>query len=340
MLSLFSALFFAAIAGIVNGSYAFPVKYMNKWGQENTWLAFSLITFLIIPWLAIVFFVPNFSDIFHHVTKKTIMTLVFSGLSFGSGMILFSYALRYVGIGVAFMLEISVNTVCASLVPSLILNKDHLFDTFEILHDISLMLFVIGIIFASVAVNIKNNAIHANNKNPSIIGIMLGVSAGLLTSMQGISYAYAFPDMNKLHQRYDINLFITDNIPWAIIFLSAFIPYTLFFLKRVINKGLLQFYFKKITIKYWLFIILMGALYFSSLMFYTKSSELLGILGPAIAWPIMMSFIILSSNAWSYMQKEWLGCPQKCHLWTCISMLSVVSAVALLGLDYYYFGLK
>src|ERR1700730_14188933 len=38
------------LAGIMEGSYSFPLKVNPKWNWENTWSAGSLMAFLFVPW--------------------------------------------------------------------------------------------------------------------------------------------------------------------------------------------------------------------------------------------------------------------------------------------------
>ncbi|MFA5187423.1 MAG: hypothetical protein WC551_13170, partial [Patescibacteria group bacterium] len=62
------------------------------------------------------------------------------------------------------------------------------------------------------------------------------------------------------------------------------------------------------TGKYWLLAVLMGVGFWGSLIFFSKASqEIGGDLGPTVAWPLFMVFIILTSNFWSWKSGEWKG---------------------------------
>ena len=47
------------LAGILNGSFAAPMKRMHGWEWENSWLLFAISGLLIFPWLIAFATVPH-----------------------------------------------------------------------------------------------------------------------------------------------------------------------------------------------------------------------------------------------------------------------------------------
>ena len=47
------------LGGFLNGSWVLPMKRMPKWRWENTWLAFSVLGLILIPWLVALETVPQ-----------------------------------------------------------------------------------------------------------------------------------------------------------------------------------------------------------------------------------------------------------------------------------------
>ncbi len=337
-MAILSSILFAMLAGFINGSYAFPVKYMNKWNTENIWLAFSILTFLIIPWFVVLFLIRHVIHVLTTIPIATLLILMVSGFIFGIGMILFTFSLKYVGLGTSFILNISIGTVCASLVPTLILDKVNIFSSFELLHIAAMLLFIIGVFTASRAVKLRDmhHSFKKNNKKSSYIGILLGVLSGFFTAFQGLSYAYTFPKFQAIGQQLGISRLGIDNLPWLAIFSTAFIPYAFyFFLKIMKNKSHINYIHHNIK-RYWFFILIMGVFYFSSLLLYSHSATLIGIFGPALSWPIMMIFIILTSNFWGFIQGEWKCANVQAYLYLGISILLLISAICLLATDSYF----
>ncbi len=81
-------------AGVINGSFATPMKYMTKWDEENIWFIFSFSGFLILPWLSIYFMSPNVGQVLNAIPSKLLWTMIFGGLAFGIGQIAFATSFR------------------------------------------------------------------------------------------------------------------------------------------------------------------------------------------------------------------------------------------------------
>lgn len=325
------------IAGFINGSYAFPIKYMKKWDQENIWLAFSTLTFLTIPWIIVSLLVQHLFHVLAAIPTYLLLILIGSGFIFGIGMILFTFSLKYAGLGIAFILNISLGAVFGSLLPTLMLDKGRFFSTFELLHTVAMLLFIAGVIAASIAVKRRslNKSSIQNNNKIRWLGILFGSLSGVFTSFQGISYAYTFPKIQAIGRQLGISGVGIDNVPWIAIFSAAFIPYAIYFFCRTMkNKSYVNYIHRDIK-RYWFFILIMGVFYFSSLLFYSYSASLIGSFGPALSWPIMMIFIILTSNFWGIVQGEWKNASIQAYSFLIISILLLIAAVCLLAVDSY-----
>ena len=48
METILFALAMVLIAGLINGSFAAPMKFMTRWEEENIWLIFSFWGFIIL----------------------------------------------------------------------------------------------------------------------------------------------------------------------------------------------------------------------------------------------------------------------------------------------------
>ena len=75
----------------------------------------------------------------------------------------------------------------------------------------------------------------------------------------------------------------------------------------------------------------MGLFWCGSLILYSKASQLIGILGPVIGWPLFMAFIILTSNFWGWQQGEWQQAPAKSKALLSKGIILFVVAVVVLG---------
>ena len=68
----------------------------------------------------------------------------------------------------------------------------------------------------------------------------------------------------------------------------------------------------------------------SLLYLYAKASQTLGALGPIIAWPLFMIFIILMSNFWGFSHGEWRGASRRAQAKILCAILLLIIAVIIL----------
>ncbi len=327
------AILLTIIAGFMNGSYAFPVKHMQKWPNETIWMIFSIIGFVIIPWSTLFILDHNIFTLFNLLPMKTLSLLFIGGLIFGLGMILFTFSLRYIGIGVSFLLNIAAGTVFASLLPIFIMVPAEIFKSYGLLEIAAMLLFIVGIVASGYALKFRNTSTATSqNKN---LGFILGILSGLLTSAQGFIYALTIPTIRATLAPQHFSVLVISNAPWLVIFSAAFIPYFFYFLVTNVKNKNLRLLSKLELSHYYIYLVVMGIFYFISLIVFSQASMTLGNLGTVIAWPMFMIFIILTSNFWSYIQGEWNHANSKAYLYGLISLLSFIIAVILLGTNAY-----
>jgi L-rhamnose-H+ transport protein len=332
-MSLVSSIALIMIAGLMNGSYAFPIKYMKHWEDENIWLVFSPIAFLLMPWICLYLMDHHFFDLLIRIPHSIILVLALGGFLFGIGMIVFTYSLRFVGLGVSFMLNISSSTVIATLLPIIWMEPKKLFSWFGFAEIAALFFFCIAIVMSYLASLHKSCKTVIGNrtvlKSHALYGVLLGIFSGVLTSAQGFSYAYATASIKKIIINFSDMILMT--IPWIMIFSAAFIPYFFYFLfKGVKNKSLINIVSKG-YLNYYTLCVIMGMLYFGSLVIFSRASSSFGQMGVVVAWPMLMIFIILTSNIWSFVQKEWNGAKPIAFGYLLVSVLALIAAVVCLG---------
>lgn len=311
-------LFFVLIAGIINGSFAAPMKYMVKWEEENIWLVFSIWGFLILPWISILIMAPETFNVVSAIPSKLLWTVLFGGFTFGLGQIAFALSFRYIGIGLAFVINISMGTAGSALIP-LIWHKGIMGTPYSYAQLVGIVIFVFAVSLGTAA-----GALRSRNKKsfgeiedkkrtkkikPGMLflGFVLAIVAGAGSVAQGVTYIWANPTISKIAiNSFQSSGLSANTITWVIIFSSAWIPYVIYFLFLNLKNHNLSNVFTKKVVSYWFLTICMGIGFWGSLIFFSKASELIGgDLAPTVAWPLFMVFIILTSNFWSWKSGEW-----------------------------------
>ena len=71
------------LAGIINGSFATPMKYAKYWKWENIWSVWAVVGMLIFPWFTVYVTLPDVAGFYKQVGLHEILLLV----AFGAGLV-------------------------------------------------------------------------------------------------------------------------------------------------------------------------------------------------------------------------------------------------------------
>jgi L-rhamnose-H+ transport protein len=88
--------------GMLNGSFALPMKRMPGWRWENTWLVFSVVGMLLAPWLFAIATVPRLAEIYHRASGHAFFLVLLFGLASGTGSMLFGLGIARLGLALGF----------------------------------------------------------------------------------------------------------------------------------------------------------------------------------------------------------------------------------------------
>src|SRR5450759_2225775 len=114
------------LAGILQGSFAAPMKRMSAWRWENSWLLFALSGLIIFPWIINFATVPNVLGVYSGVSTSTLVKVVSFGLLWGAGATLFGLGISRVGLALGFALILGITASFGSLIPMAILHPEEL----------------------------------------------------------------------------------------------------------------------------------------------------------------------------------------------------------------------
>src|SRR5258708_36059585 len=72
------------LAGLLNASFALPMKFTRRWAWENTWALWSALALLLMPLTAAVITVPQLSHVYAQAGKRSVALV--AALLVGVGM--------------------------------------------------------------------------------------------------------------------------------------------------------------------------------------------------------------------------------------------------------------
>src|SRR5438270_11474116 len=69
-------------AGVLNGSFATPTRFMNRWKWENVWALWAVLAMFVLAWIVALATVPDLFATYQTVDVWHAFLLV---ISFGAG---------------------------------------------------------------------------------------------------------------------------------------------------------------------------------------------------------------------------------------------------------------
>ena len=145
----------ALLAGILNGSFATPTKFVKAWKWENIWSVWGVMGMVVFPWLAVWLTIPNAWGVFETAGFRVLLLMVLFGVGFGLAQIFFGLGIAAIGIALNFAIAIGLATALGSLVPLLVLQRQKIFTPQGHMIFLGVALAIAGIVGCAVAGGMK-----------------------------------------------------------------------------------------------------------------------------------------------------------------------------------------
>ena len=303
----------ALLAGILNGSFAAPMKYAKYWKWENIWSVWAVVGMFMFPWFMVYVTVPHMVAFYQQVGTQQILLLVGFGVGFGLAQIFFGLGIAALGIALNFAIAIGLSTALGSLVPLVALHSEMIFTAKGMVIILGVTLMLVGIVFCAVAGRHKEKATQssaqeqqegATKKMSFKAGLFICILAGVGSPLINFGLAFGAPLISRAAQL-GVSPRSQTNVIWAPLVTAALVPYLIYcayLWKKNKTAGL---FFRPETALNWVLGAMMGVLWFGSTLIYGAATAQLAGLGPVLGWPLFMSSIIITSNVWGFLTGEW-----------------------------------
>jgi hypothetical protein len=119
-MSIIAGLFVVTIAGILQGSFFLPMTYAKKWDWPHKWFAFSLFGMLAFNWIIALISIDNVTGIIAQIPSSLLLVILFFGLGWGIGAILFGKGMDILGMALGYPIIMGINAAARTIIPALI----------------------------------------------------------------------------------------------------------------------------------------------------------------------------------------------------------------------------
>jgi L-rhamnose-H+ transport protein len=322
------------LAGILQGSFAAPMKRMSAWRWENSWLLFALSGLIIFPWIINFATVPNVLGVYSGVSTSTLIKVVLFGLLWGAGATLFGLGISRVGLALGFALILGITASFGSLIPMAILHPEELFLKRGVALIVGTVIMVLGLVFLALAGRTREHDLGGDSGARSGFtgGLVICIFSGIFSSM--MNFSFVFGDELRLHAlKAGASNAMAANPIWALTVTGGFVSNFLYCV-YLLNKNRTWVVFREGNpYAYWPLGILMGLLWFAGVVFYGTGAASMGSLGNIVGWPIFMTLDIIVGLFWGAMSGEWKGASRRAlvYNWAGIGVLLVAIGVISAG---------
>lgn len=293
------------LAGVMNACFALPMKYTRRWAWENTWLAWTLLTLLVLPCLVTWTTVPDLVGVYRSAPDGIVFEVIGFGLGWGVAQVFFGLAVDLIGIALTFSLVLGISAAVGTLIPLLRFHPERLNTPagYGVLGGAGMVLF--GVFFCAIAGRMREkalNALDAKRKNITR-GLALAILSGFGASCVNLGFSFGAP-LVAAARSYGAAALLANNAVWMPFMVAGAIPnlgYCLSLLLRNRTVGK----FPAGGARHWSLAAIMAVCWFASALLYGIATVELGAWGPILGWPIFMSLIVITASILGMMAGEW-----------------------------------
>lgn len=319
------------LAGIMNASFALPMKFVRSWVWENTWLLWSISALLVLPSAVAFGTIPDFIGLLR--SGGSIVWLVaVCGMAWGVAQVLFGLALDKIGIALTFSIVLGLSALMGGLIPLVQLHSDHLWTHAGAVTMAGIALVLLGVTASAVAGKMRDRATNVDTGSPRHFGagLVMAIASGICASMMNVGFAYGGPLATAAAKHGASNLWFTNAI-WVPLMAAGSIPNIAYCVYLLSKRGTAANFTAGTFRRNLPLALAMAILWFGSSVLYGIATVYLGEMGPAIGWPLFMSLIVIVASVIGVWIGEWREAGMRPLRMQGLAVLVLVLAVVVLS---------
>jgi len=319
------------VAGVMAGDCMLPLKWTRNWQWENTWLVFSLISLLVLPWMLALSIVHHLFRSYAQLSPLQLSIPILFGAGWGVAQVLFGISIQRLGLALAYAIVVGLGTLLGTLVPLFAQHKAQLNRALLIEVFAGIVVMLVGVTLSAWAGHIREREVNADKMASAgrySAAVIMAVLCGLLAPM--INYSFAFGQDIALAAGHLGNSDVRAAYAvWPIGLAGGFLPnlgYSLFLLRKNRTGVRFRSLFPDVG-----WATLMAILWMGAFALYGMSASYLGKFGTSIGWGLFQIFTIMTATLSGVATGEWKSAPRSARALLSASILCLGSATALLA---------
>jgi L-rhamnose-H+ transport protein len=334
-------IFLLVAGGFSSASFYVPSHAVKKWSWETYWISLGLVAWLIMPTVAGLLTTPDLWSILSQSPVKSMAEAFGFGVLWGFGGLMSGLGLRYLGLSLGQSVSLGVCSIVGTLVPAALDGKIVLLVTtppgFVVL--LGFLVCLAGTALCGYAGVCKERLLTDAQKKESVQEFALGkggtmaVLGGVLSASMAFAFTAGAPIARTAVSAGTAEVF--KNMPLLVFALAGgFTTNFIFTLIATAKKKAFGDYVVRprstLFLNYFLAAV-SGVLWYGQWFSFGTGTTKLGEYGYA-GWSIFMAAIILFSNLWGLVLKEWKGVDAKTRLYLWLGIAALVVSVVMIGI--------
>lgn len=321
-------------AGLMLGLYALPEKFTKDFKFENTWGLFFMLTMFLVPIVASVFLINDFSGVFAAVPTDILFKMAGASVLWGIGVMMWGKAINHIGLSLGFSIFIGTVILVGSILPFVVegLPEGNVF--FTILGGIFVVL--LGVLFngqAGFTRELDEIAAGKNTKEKGsmVAGISIAVIGGLLAT--GFSYANAVgrPFIHEASQAAGNPEWVTAVGVMFPIFISGGIVMAAYFAYQLTTKKAWgDFKTPNFAKNFWL-ILIMAVFHYAASALFAFAAFKLGEIGNTVGYAIFNTACVATAIVSGIITKEWVDASSKAKNYLYLSLACMIFGIIIIA---------
>lgn len=325
------------LAGAMNGSFALPMKFTNKWAWENTWSIWTVFALFVFPPILAYSTIPNLNNVYAQAGPSVVFLVAACGAGWGIAQVLFGLAVDAIGIALTFSVVLGISAVVGSLIPLVRIHPEKVASPAGLTVMGGVALVLLGVGTCAAAGRKREAVVGVATGRPSMAkGLLFCVCSGLGGALVNFGVAFGGPILEAA-QRNGARKLWSPNAAFLPLMVAGGIPSLLYCLYLMRKNGTGNRFRIAGSGSYWFLAALMAFFWFSSTILYGASTTTLGQLGAVLAWPLFMSLIVITATVWGVVTGEWKNTGTQPLRIMIGGVATLIVAILVLGLSSWMF---
>ncbi|WNH11935.1 L-rhamnose/proton symporter RhaT [Thalassobellus suaedae] len=322
-------------AGLMLGLYALPEKFTKDFKFENTWGLFFMLTMFLVPIIASLTLIKDFSSVFAAVPTDILFKMAAASVLWGIGVMMWGKAINHIGLSLGFSLFIGTVILVGSILPFVVegLPPQNVFLT--VLAGIFVVL--LGVLFNGQAgitreLDELKSGQSKKEKGDMVKGITIAVVGGLLAT--GFSYANAVgrPSIHEAFQAAGNAEWVTAVGVMFPIFISGGIVMAAYFAWQLSAKKAWDNFKTPSFSKNFVLIFIMAVFHYAASALFAFAAFKLGDIGNTVGYAIFNTSCVATAIVSGIITKEWVNASSKAKNYLYLSLACMIVGIIIIAI--------